>query len=536
MRDRIYAKSTDAEGYKEPLAEHTLKDIKAARQLVRNLPFGTAKKRRIGLDLDTIIAFHDIGKAAEGFQLSLENDARKWGHRHEIISAVVAKSQGVSDVVAFGIITHHKTLPSDGTVLYGCLPHEEIPYSDSIEPVWYNMAEEWNENIIPLTKEWEQICNTIGRKDLLARSLRVDTPLSNSMKNWLSRFDQDGHFSFKQREYVSLLRGLTIQADHIMSTGDYIPKTIPAFSSYNIAPTNPYGYQLRVGKKVGNVILRAPTGTGKTDAALMWAQLNQKRNGRLFYTLPTTASLNAMYVRLKKLFGDTGRQLIGLLHSRVASSIYSMLENANSKTNQVTAFILSSLAREMYFPIRVCTLHQVLRLTLQGKGWELMLSEFPNSVFIFDEIHAYNSKLTGMTIATAKYIVSKHGTCIFLSATLPKFLRRIIRREIPDIDFMQPSYRNNIDKRLLEQKRHILCDADGDVLSNTELILKEANKARSTLIVCNHVPTAQQVYKELVERINDTVLLHSQFARRDRTESRMNCLEGCLRFSSQLKL
>jgi CRISPR-associated endonuclease/helicase Cas3 len=145
-----------------------------------------------------------------------------------------------------------------------------------------------------------------------------------------------------------------------------------------------------------------------------------------------------------------------------------------------------------------------------------MLSEFPNSVFVFDEIHAYNSKLTGMTIATSKYIVLKHGTCIFLSATLPKFLRRIIRREIPDIDFIQPSYRNNIDRRLLEQTRHILGDADGDVLSNTELILKEANKARSTLIVCNHVPTAQQVYRELVERIDDTVLLHSQFARRDR--------------------
>jgi len=146
----------------------------------------------------------------------------------------------------------------------------------------------------------------------------------------------------------------------------------------------------------------------------------------------------------------------------------------------------------------------------------MMLSEFPHSVFVFDEIHAYNPKLVGLTMATAKYIVKKRGSVMFLSATLPTFLRRIIRREVPDISFMRPSYYNESDRRILEQKRHILEVKDGDILSNIDFIVKEADKAGSTLVICNHVPTAQLVYKELVKRVKDIVLLHSQFCRRDR--------------------
>jgi CRISPR/Cas system-associated endonuclease/helicase Cas3 len=78
---------------------------------------------------------------------------------------------------------------------------------------------------------------------------------------------------------------------------------------YSLAPSKPYTYQIKAGKKVGNLILQSPTGSGKTEAALLWAQRNQKRNGRLFYTLPITASLNAtlratLLLRLKKSFND----------------------------------------------------------------------------------------------------------------------------------------------------------------------------------------------------------------------------------------
>ncbi len=257
----------------------------------------------------------------------------------------------------------------------------------------------------------------------------------------------------------------------------------------------------------------------------------------MFYALPTTASINAMYLRIKESFHDTDNTLVGLLHSRTRSSLYSLFEEDNdlssrdiSLSNQASATTLSSLVREMYFPIRVCTPHQILRYSLQGKGWESMLSEFPNSCFIFDEIHAYNARLMGLTMATVRYLVSKNATCMFLTATLPRFIRKFIEHEIPDIHFMKPSYQSASDRRILEQKRHILeRPVDGDILSNVDLIVRESDKVNSTLVICNHVSTAQQVYRKLRRgKVKDTVLLHSRFTRRDRNEIENNLMHSKL--------
>src|SRR6476620_11792433 len=95
--DRIYAKSADNEGRKQDLATHTINDIKAGRILVENTPFQPEIKEKIGRDLDLVVACHDIGKAASGFQASLNKGAQHWGKRHEIISAAFATNLGLND-------------------------------------------------------------------------------------------------------------------------------------------------------------------------------------------------------------------------------------------------------------------------------------------------------------------------------------------------------------------------------------------------------------------------------------------------------
>ena len=61
-RIRIYAKSADSRGNKEPLAEHTIHDIVAAIRLVANLPFSYWKKQRILHDLIEAVAYHDVAR------------------------------------------------------------------------------------------------------------------------------------------------------------------------------------------------------------------------------------------------------------------------------------------------------------------------------------------------------------------------------------------------------------------------------------------------------------------------------------------
>ena len=152
-------------------------------------------------------------------------------------------------------MTHHKTLPSDGIAMYGCLPDEQIPFTDHVYPVWNQMAEQWNQNMEELREEWIKICKAINREDLLAKPLKLVVPLSDTIRNWLDRGSQVRFIPFKQRYYVSLQRGLLISADHIMSAGNIVPRKIPPLKEYNITSHSLYEFQIKAGKKLGNLIL-----------------------------------------------------------------------------------------------------------------------------------------------------------------------------------------------------------------------------------------------------------------------------------------
>lgn len=523
----IYAKTTHDGGLGETLSEHTIRCLKVANIVAQNLPFDEKVSIQVYDDLKFALAIHDVGKACTGFQKSLI-DKKRWGHRHEIVSAAFASHIGLKDEIIISIITHHKSLPPDSSTLdlRGCLPSEEIPWKNDLTPRWKQISHEWYENKSNFLEEWNKICDFLDKPDLKYSSEL--TPL-NIKKQWMKRGKQVDNVPYGNRYYASLLRGLLVTCDHLASNSyinlGFMPKRAPILSDYILTKQvkNIRGFQKIASSYNGNVILRSPTGSGKTLAALLWAQKNQKYNGRLFYVLPNMASINAMYKRLKSIFGD----YVGLLHSRVASSIYSFMEEDNSSKlyNQSIARTANSVAREIWYPIRVCTPHQVLRYTLHGKGWETMLSEFPNSCFIFDEIHAYEPKITGLILATTKFISNNDGKCMFLTATLPRFLRKILenegRNDGEDISFIEPNIENKSDMEILSLKRHKVKILEGNIFSHLDSIVKAKEIHKSTLIVCNHVSTAQEVFVELSKHEKDIVLLHSRFARRDR-----NRIEG----------
>jgi CRISPR-associated endonuclease/helicase Cas3 len=489
--------------------------LRIAEEIASNLPFEDTQSASIIADLQEAIAVHDVGKAAVGFQKSLKSTP--WGKRHEVISASFASFQKLKDEVIFAVLTHHKTIPSDGILACkGCLNFEEIPLPLESYAAWLKMAKEWEENKSLFAVEWAEILSKVK-----SNNLKTDLELSplTLSKAWLDSWQQTKKISFDKRVYASLLRGLLMSCDHVASSGIdiNIPK-IPLLANINHGIQSLYGFQKRASLTFGNLILQAPTGSGKTLAALLWAGKNQKRNGRLFYCLPNTASINAMYLRLSNNY--YGKENVGLLHSRALTSLYSLWEDDYNSPilRQRNVLLAKSLAKEIWYPIRVCTPHQILRYMLRGKGWELMLSEFPNSCFVFDEIHAYDPVITGFIVATAKFLAEYNASCIFLSATLPDFIKKILEDALSPINFVAPANDDPSDRAIIEKKRQNLQIVDGNMLVNIERVINAINNdARSTLIVCNHVPSAQIVFEELSKRgVNDVILLHSRFCRRDR--------------------
>lgn len=517
MIDKILAKSSG-----ETLSEHTIACLRAAQTFLGSLPLPEAVKRVIKEDVLLAVAMHDVGKAATGFQKVLRKEQQNWlGKRHEIISASFASSvEGVSPATIFAILTHHKSIPSEGiSQIFGCLPSEQIPLPGWETPVWNEMAQEWEENGALFLQEWRKILEYIEHPSLQDHGLLKTLFLNPS---WLERttvgMGQRKIISFQDRYHASIVRGLTISSDHLGSANK-VPPPIPDLGRFSVLNKKPRPFQEHINTIEGSAILRAPTGSGKTEAALLWAQRNQRPNGRLFYVLPYTASINAMYHRLKKVFGEGN---VGLLHHRATAALYNMLEsNADASSRldkQQTATVLADLAHEIWFPIRVCTPHQILRYILRGKGWETMLAEFPNACFIFDEIHAYDPRVVGLTLGSAKLLSQLGARFLFLSATLPAFLFKLIIDILGELPLVEPDPLQETDRKILEKKRHFVEVKVGSLLDHIETMIQAISGKSSTLIVCNHVKTSQRIYSLLKQNFpNETIrLLHGRFNQEDR--------------------
>lgn len=550
----LWAKSVDTDidkdGNGESLFQHSVNVARNAEKICQRLPFPTGERERLTKILMEAGALHDIGKAASGFQKMLRTDLKTiragggWGHRHETLSTALAYvlNPNLSETTLFAILTHHKDIPFEkGNNEKGVLPTGELPpdffFTDETIQ-WEEMLEHLRENWIvfqdylaDLAKEFNFDWQTVEiTNDLL--SLGIDD-------NWLYR-DKKGqikNFSKEKRWEASLLRGLLITSDHLASAVDREKKEHPEIldipnlidletrikekelGKYSILP-----YQVKASETFGNAILKAPTGAGKTLAALLWASCNQSENGRFFYVLPFTASINAMAQRFQNIFDEKN---VGVLHHKNADFLFRLMEKdeMSLKLKNQQAKHLKSLAKEMYHPIRISTPHQILRFALRGRGWETGLAEFVNSCIVYDEVHAFEPLITGLTLATAKLLKSKpfNAKILFTSATIPKFLEKLIKQNlnIDEFHVIEPNPDDEKDAEVTNKKRHKIEVRERNLFENLPTIVSEIKESgQSTLIFCNHVKTSQQIYDELKEEYGFTnvTLLHSRFNGHDRTE------------------
>lgn len=518
--NELWAKDTG-----ETLLEHTDNVVKVGKRLCNGLPYPTIERELLSSIAIRIGVLHDIGKAATGFQNSLRAKTW-WGHRHEIISVAVAGIilPELPKEALLAIITHHRSIPESLTTeSEKCLPLDELPFEDE-NPVWDSMTREW-------TEQWDAVKNILVSMSKLYGLGITNLPTKFIFKGLrlpekiLHRNYQREVVEFNRR-HASLLRGLLITADHIASAHQFELPEIPIQKDYTVIihrkelkGNKILPFQQRCAETEGDAILKAPTGSGKTAALLLWAARNQAENGRLFYVLPHTASINAMHKRLQQIYGE---KPVGILHHKNAAYLFRLFENDYSSTDAAKmAQTIAGLARELYHPIRVTTPHQILRAALQGKGWELGLAEFPNACFVFDEIHAFEPLLVGLTIATIKWLKTMGAKVLFASATLPSFLEKILKEEIviPDGNIISPDPANKDDKAVLDNIRHRIEIRTGSILSNIETIISEIRSTEKTvLIVCNHVATSQKVYEKLQEEFKDIRLLHARFNGEDRSK------------------
>ena len=308
------------------------------------------------------------------------------------------------------------------------------------------------------------------------------------------------------KEYL-LIKGLLNKFDYTVSAGyENAESVIDLHEKKLVKNIEKFlnGKELRPAQKFmkmnrdKNLIVIAPTGSGKTEASLLW--MNGEKS---FYTLPLKVSSNAIYLRIKENYEYKD---VALLHSD-AMAVYLREYNGNEDIGE--KYERSKMLSQ---PLTVCTVDQLFRFVYRALGTEIFAATLKYSKLVLDEIQAYEPRVIATIIYGLKMIQEMGGKFAIITATFP-----------PVLKYFMEQY------GLVEGKQYIFKDFTGKEyqvekyprhkveIRHSEMNLDEIRlrgKNRKVLVICNTVSKAQKLYKKLEGE--NVWLLHSKYIRRDR--------------------
>lgn len=308
-------------------------------------------------------------------------------------------------------------------------------------------------------------------------------------------------------EYL-LIKGLLNKFDYAVSAGYENAENAVDLKEKRLVKnieTSLIGKELRPAQKFmkenkdKNLVVIAPTGSGKTEAALLW--MNGEKS---FYTLPLKVSSNAIYLRIKE---NYAYEDAALLHSD-SMAIY--LKEYKGSGEDISEKY--ERARMLAQPLTVCTVDQLFRFVYRALGTEIFAATLKYSKIILDEIQSYEPRIIATIIYGLKMIQELGGKFAIITATFPPVLKYFMEQykliegeQYLFQDFTGKKYQIEKYPRHKIEIRHSEMDLD-------EIRSQGTNK--KVLVICNTVSKAQKLYKEL--QGENVWLLHSKYIRRDR--------------------
>lgn len=278
----------------------------------------------------------------------------------------------------------------------------------------------------------------------------------------------------------------------------------------------------------------APTGTGKTEAALL-RHFEGEHPERMIFALPTQATTNKMMERISQKLEGTG-MVASLGHSMaIIEDFYatdSDFEGTSGDGGLYPTEFTATGTNRLLAPVSVCTIDQPLKTALGMRFSPLLLAALVNSHLVIDEVHLldpYQARLAEVVLAW----MGKTGARVsLLSATLDSGLRARLEhayrhgtrfkgtadelvvpafpchRRDGGVDETIGADRYQIDVATSEVTAHRNAEAI-HVQWALERIRTDPGPARLGIIV-NRVKRAEQIAEQLAEHGVEVVLLHSR--------------------------
>ncbi len=484
-------------------------DVLLIDHLTEVTRLGAALADRLGLSeplrqkVILACALHDVGKATIDFQKYIRGQpGRAYPHAlaslpFVLLAEGLLNQQQGNDRRALeatgAVLTHHSPL---GAQLYrgyqgSCPVYCEESLLALLEEIWKLLAQYGVRELPNVSNFWESLQSFLNSApaDLLDSPQKVG-------KAWHSL---RGLLRLQQVERFAQVKAVLHLADWMASAQQPDPQvlflqsgadTIGGHTRQLTEPLREFQRAAQNASKAAVLWLRAPTGTGKTEALLLWAGDTE----RLIYLLPTQATTNAMWCRLRRIYGD---DTVALAHGRAAYML-----RMESDEDPLDARLFGSVFAR---PIVVATLDQYLLAHLHGRHWEERRTLARRATVVLDEIHAYEPYTLGLLLEALER--ERPARLALASATLPE----------PLLQLFPQGHLVEAEDRLWQRRRHRLQLQPGSLLEDGVRQVRDfASQGRRVLVVANTVADAQALYDQLKGSGFPCTLLHARFTFRDR--------------------
>ena len=323
------------------------------------------------------------------------------------------------------------------------------------------------------------------------------------------------------------IRGLLRFADHRASAkedGEFVPQL--SLFDYHFPFADKRGIQKLVEDNWDNDILlvRAPTGAGKTDASLLWAsrQIADHKADCLVIAMPTRFTANALSVNVASTLSDTG-----LYHSSAWYSKYSKVQNG--EIDMTEALAQQKMAKLLATPITVCTIdHLLMSLTFTQEIHHLICSNLANSCVVIDEADFYDDFTLANIIFLLKVLHNWKVPVMIMSASLPESALQLYRKTGFNIESILEDKESDSYKKRFNIKKLIEYDDIQDINYLWEYCIERDN----AIIYLNTVDKAIKVYKEIKALVLESgkdipiILYHSRFTEKDKQRKENKLLDN----------
>ena len=251
------------------------------------------------------------------------------------------------------------------------------------------------------------------------------------------------------------------------------------------------------------LLMRAPTGAGKTDASLLWAskQIERGKAERLIIAMPTRFTSNALSISVAENLSATG-----LYHSSAWFNKFYKDVKAG-KINKDAARKEHELARQLLNPVTVCTIdHLLAALTLSREDHHSIVFNLANSCVVIDEADFYDEFTQANILVLLEALKILKVPVMIMSASLPESSLEM---------YQTTGYKVQNIKEDVSDNRRVRCEVkekrEYESLDDIEDLLNLCIEEGKAIIYANTVARAIEYYNWFVKKKIKPILYHSRF-------------------------